>query len=146
MTNQLPNRVYSDGIWDLFHRGHLEYIKSLRNYGRFVVIGVMGDEDTINYKRAPIFNQEDRTEIIRACRYVDEVICPAPLVLTEEFIRDHQIDLVVHAFADKEDEDKQEEFFKVPKQMGIFKSIPRSPIQMSTTSLIAEIPKRKTNS
>lgn len=38
----------------------------------------------------------ERVAVVAACRYVDEVVEAAPLVLTEEFLAAHGIDVVVH--------------------------------------------------
>lgn len=88
-----------DGVFDLFHIGHLNAIKQCRDLGNKVIIGVCTDEDVRSYKREPIICEKDRLEIIKSIKYVDEVIFPAPLYLTKEFIDTHKIDLVVHSFS-----------------------------------------------
>ena len=64
-----------DGVFDLFHRGHLEAIKKTKlvagKTGR-VIIGVVSDEDTKSYKRNPIISEEDRVEIIKNIKNVDK--------------------------------------------------------------------------
>ena len=50
-----PRRtVYMDGVFDLFHAGHLEAIQQCAALGDRVIIGVTGDSDAASYKRAPI--------------------------------------------------------------------------------------------
>lgn len=47
-------------------------------------------------------------------KYVDETVCPCPLVVTEDFMRQRKIDLVVHGFADAADEQRQRnDFFEI---------------------------------
>jgi hypothetical protein len=41
------------------------------------------------------------------------VVCPCPLVVTEEFMSKHGIDLVVHGFANDADADRQNAFFEL---------------------------------
>ena len=130
--------VYMDGVFDLFHIGHLESIQQCCLLGSKVIIGVVGDHDAKNYKRAPIIPQNYRASIIQHIKGVEQVICPCPLKLTEKFIRDNQIDLVVHGFSNPEDETKQHEFFKVPKQLGIFRTIKYSS-KANTTEIIKKI-------
>ena len=123
-------RVYIDGIFDLFHRGHLESFYKTKNiYGIDqsndveVIVGVISDSDAENYKRLPIINQEDRIKIIKSIGIVDQVIFPAPLIIDKIFIEENRIDLVVHGFFDKKDFENQKEFFKVPLELNKFKII-----------------------
>ena len=128
-------RVYVDGIFDLFHRGHLESLRKckLLSTDVYLIVGVVSDLDAHGYKRRPIFNEDDRCNIISSIKGVDEVVFPAPLVVTREFIDLHNIDLVVHGFANDEDQKKQEEFYKNIKDK--FKTIPYYTGQ-STSSII----------
>ena len=100
-----------DGVFDLFHVGHLDAIKQCAKLGTDVVIGVVNDKDTESYKRVPIINETMRCEMIEACKYVNEVVFPAPLVVTPEFVKENNIDIVVHAFSDEDDYQKQKLFF-----------------------------------
>ena len=117
--------VYIDGVFDLFHRGHLESLKKCKNIYENVtlLVGVVSDEDATLYKRKPIINFEDRIEIVRSIKYVDEIIEKCPLVITENFIKKYNIDLVLHGFSNEEDELKQEIFFKDVKNLGVFRKI-----------------------
>lgn len=131
-------RVYLDGIFDLFHRGHLEAIKQCLNFGNEIIIGIINDNDAKNYKRLPIINEIDRCEIIKNIKCVNDIIFPAPLILTKEFIIKNKIDIVVHGFSNKADYEKQKKFFKIPIKMGIFKVFKYySPV--STTDIIKKI-------
>jgi len=95
----------------------------MKNIGT-VIIGVIDDNTAKSYKREPIYNELDRLELVKSCKYVDKVIFPAPLIITEKFIDDHDIDLVVHGFSSSEDSKKQHEFFKVPIKLNKFIEIP----------------------
>ena len=108
-------RVYIDGIFDLFHRGHIESLKQAKNIRKnvYLVVGVISDRDANNYKRMPIINEDDRAELLRNVNIVDEVITNAPLVVTKEFVELNNIDLVVHGFSNNEDWDKQKDFFEL---------------------------------
>ena len=46
-----------------------------------------------------------------------------PLIITKEFINKHKIDIIVHGFSNDRDYNNQQEFFKVPIELGIFKRI-----------------------
>lgn len=105
-------RVYMDGVFDLFHVGHVESIKQMKEVGTTIIIGVVSDTDASSYKRKPIISQEHRCQMIEQCKFVDEIIFPCPLIVTQQFLNDHNIDVVVHGFKDDEDYKKQEAFFK----------------------------------
>ena len=113
-----------DGVFDLFHRGHLEAIKKVRIEAGIegtVIIGIVSDTDANSYKRWPIINEKDRVEIVSNIKDVDKVIFPCPMYVSKEFIEKHQIDLVVHGFADNNDFEKQKKFFKNIIDIGKFK-------------------------
>jgi len=107
-------RVYCDGIFDLYHSGHVRHFKLIKDTYKSckLIVGVVGDTDATEYKRKPIYKQEDRYLLVSSCRYVDAIVTNCPMVVTQEFMDDHDIDLVVHAFKDDEDFKKQSSFFK----------------------------------
>jgi cytidyltransferase-like protein len=117
-------RIYADMIADLFHRGHVEFIKKAKHLtvNSHLIIGIHSDQDCISYKRKPIFSMEDRVEIIKSCKYVDEIITNAPLKITKNFIKIHKINIVTHG-------DDLTNFlininYKYPIEVGIMKTVP----------------------
>ena len=136
-------RIYIDGIYDLFHAGHVETLKFIKNMAENieVVVGLISDKDATAYKRLPVINQTNRLIVLESCKYVDEIIPNSPIIITKEFINLHKIDFVVHGFANPSDEEKQQEFFKSSKDIGKFKLIPYSNLE-STTNIINNILQR----
>ena len=130
--------IYMDGVFDLFHIGHVEALRQCAVLGDRVIIGVSGDVDAAGYKRPPTMSQEERVALIQACRYVDHVVCPCPLIVTREFMEAHDIDLVVHGFASPQDAARQHEFFAIPMELGKFREIPYYAGQ-STTAIMDQI-------
>lgn len=135
---QIKTTVYMDGVFDLFHVGHLEAIKRCSELGDRVIIGVTGDVDAADYKRPPVISQANRVAVVAAIQNVAYVVCPCPLIVTEEFMEQHKIDLVVHGFANDADARRQEEFFAIPVRMGKFMRIPYYE-GLSTTDIIKKI-------
>ncbi|KAL7538270.1 hypothetical protein ACHAXR_009528 [Thalassiosira sp. AJA248-18] len=127
-----------DGVFDLFHIGHLHAIQQCADLGDRVIIGVTGDEDASGYKRRPTMSQSDRTAIVKSLKVVDGVVCPCPLIVSESFMKEWDIDLVVHGFADPKDKDRQREFFQVAMDKGKFEEIEYYS-QLSTTDIIRRI-------
>jgi len=85
--------VFTNGVFDLIHPGHLEVLRQARDLGDFLVVGINSDESVRRLKglRRPIMNLEERMEVLRAIRYVDLVVPFAedtPLRLIE-YLRPH---------------------------------------------------------
>ena len=131
-------RIYIDGIYDLFHGGHLDSLQKAKNYSNdtFLIVGLISDIDSKNYKRDPIINQNERYQILSNLKIVDQVIFPAPLYLDNEFIKKHNIDIVLHCFSDLQDYEKQKDFYKEVE--NIFHQLPYSEIN-STSKIIKKI-------
>ena len=85
-------------VGDLFHLKHLKLLEMAADYGRSLAVGVYNDSTAHQiHNDSPFQTLSERIEIIRACRYVDEVILNAPAVVSEEFMEENGIDLVVHS-------------------------------------------------
>lgn len=93
-----PVRIYADGVFDMFHVGHAKVLEQAKKLYKHVhlIVGVSGDEETVRYKGKIVMNQEERTEIVKHCKWVDEVICPCPWALTVDFLKERNIHYVAH--------------------------------------------------
>jgi len=133
-------RIYIDGIFDLFHYGHLESFRKCKDLGSniYLIVGIIGDDIAENYKKRPIIEEKHRYEIIKNIKYVDEIIKNPPLILTKKFMEKNNIDLVVHGFSNPNDANKQDEFFTYPKSINKFKEIQYCS-EISTTNIINKI-------
>ena len=66
---------YTTGVFDMFHIGHLNILKRARSLCDYLIVGVSTDDLVETYKKKrPIIPFEERMEIVKAIRYVDEVI------------------------------------------------------------------------
>ena len=125
--------VYADMIADIFHSGHVNFLKHASKLGDKFIVGLNSDEDAMKYKRKPIIPLKDRKEVISSCKYVDYVISPSPLVITKEFLEKYNIDLVVHAH---DENDLSYNFmYKIPIELGKFKRLEYTK-GISTTDII----------
>jgi len=67
--------VYTGGTFDLFHPGHVNLLAQCKKIGDRVVVALNTDEFVARYKKqVPIWNFQQREIVLRACRYVDDVI------------------------------------------------------------------------
>jgi cytidyltransferase-like protein len=139
LVSDRPHRtVYMDGVFDLFHVGHLAAIRHCAARGDRVILGVTGDADATAYKRQPIIPQDERCALVHVLPQVDDVVCPCPLVVTKDFMEEYGIDLVVHGFANDADAERQTEFFAYPMEVHKFERIPYYRGQ-STTDIMSRI-------
>ncbi len=70
-----PRIGYAPGVYDLFHVGHLNLLSRARSMCDHLVAGVVSDEIATRAKgRGPVVPLEERLEIVRSIRFVDEAV------------------------------------------------------------------------
>lgn len=131
-------RVYTDMVADLFHAGHVNYLRQCKFLGARpnveLVVGIHSDETTQSYKRRPVCSMKERICCVAACSYVDEVVADAPLIVDEEYLATHRVDVVVAATGSA----SRLQWNAVPITKGIYTEVPRTP-NIDTTRIIARI-------
>ena len=66
---------YTTGVFDMFHVGHLNLLARARGQCDRLIVGVSTDDVVLDYKgHAPIVPYAERVAIVKAIRYVDEVV------------------------------------------------------------------------
>lgn len=66
---------YTTGVFDMFHIGHLNILKRAKEQCDYLIVGVTTDELSLKEKnKIPIIPFKERCEIVKAIKYVDEVI------------------------------------------------------------------------
>ncbi|KAK6201530.1 putative cholinephosphate cytidylyltransferase [Scheffersomyces amazonensis] len=134
-----PIRIYADGVFDLFHLGHMRQLEQAKKSFENVelVCGVPSDIETHKRKGLTVLSDQQRCDTLKHCRWVDEVIPNAPWCVTTDFLDEHNIDYVAHddlpyASADSDD------IYKPIKQMGKFLTTQRTE-GISTSDIITKI-------
>lgn len=128
--------VYADIVGDLFHAGHVSLLRAARAMGDRLIVGVHDDEAVASYKRMPVLSMQERMAVAEGCKYCDVVLPHAPLIISEAFLRENEIDLVVHG--DDIDAQSLQRSYGVPIQLGIMRLVPYSQI-VSTSEIIRRI-------
>ena len=66
--------VFTNGIFDLLHAGHIKLLKEAKRLGDFLVVGLNSDSSATKIKRKPIKDENQRKIILESIEYVDKVI------------------------------------------------------------------------
>ena len=67
--------VFTNGVFDILHVGHVRYLEQARTLGDVVVVAINSDASARKLKGEgrPLINQDERAEILAALRTVDYV-------------------------------------------------------------------------
>lgn len=68
--------VFTNGVFDILHRGHVDYLARARKFGDILIVGLNTDASVRRLKGSsrPIQRQSDRAAILLALRAVDYVV------------------------------------------------------------------------
>lgn len=88
-------RVICYGTFDLFHIGHLNFIKRARALGDYLIVGVSTNEFNALKGKQCYIPYEQRKQIVEALSYVDEVIPEETWEQKVDDIKKYNIDVVV---------------------------------------------------
>lgn len=80
----------------MVHFGHANLLRQAKLCGDYLIVGVHCDEEIALHKGPPVFSQEERYAMVRAIKWVDEVIEGAPYITTRETLIKYNCDFVVH--------------------------------------------------
>ncbi|MCP4606569.1 MAG: adenylyltransferase/cytidyltransferase family protein [Proteobacteria bacterium] len=127
-------KIITFGTFDVLHIGHVRILERARKLGDYLIVGVSSDRLNKEKKnRYPVYPENERLEIVKAIKYVDEVFVEESLEMKGKYIKQYDADVLIMG---KDWEGKFDEFNSLcnvvylPRTEGI-----------STTDLIAEIKK-----
>ncbi len=67
-------RVIVSGYFNPLHVGHLAYLKEAKKLGDLLIVIVNSDRQVKQKGSQPFMNEKERVEIVKAIKYVDEVV------------------------------------------------------------------------
>lgn len=126
----------------MYHIGHAKVLEQAKKLFQHVhlIVGVSPDKDVLEKKGKLVMNEHERSEILKHCKWVDEVIMPCPWIITMNFLNQHNIHYVAHddnpynAGASNPEDDI---YYEV-KKAGMFRATQRTK-GISTSDIIRRI-------
>jgi len=67
------------GTFDLLHLGHLDYFKQAKNCGDYLIVVIARDKTKLDQQKLPVFNEDERLELIQSLKIVDEAVLGYPI-------------------------------------------------------------------
>ena len=134
-----PVRIYADGVFDMYHIGHAKVLEQAKKLFKhvYLIVGVSPDWETIEKKGKIVMNENERVEILKHCKWVDEVIMPCPWIITIDFLRQHKIHYVAHDDEPYSSAGSKDIYYDV-KRLGMFRATQRTD-GISTSDIIMRI-------
>ena len=79
---------YTQGVFDMFHIGHLNILNRAKDQCEYLIVGVNADTLVENYKhKTPVINENDRIKIVGNIKCVDRVVLANTLDKKEQYKR-----------------------------------------------------------
>lgn len=130
-------RVWCDGCYDMVHFGHANQLRQAKAMGDYLVVGVHTDEEIKNHKGPPVFTEQERYKMVRAIKWVDEVVEGAPYITTLETLDKYKCNFCVHG-DDITLDASGEDTYRYVKESGRYKECKRT-AGISTTDLVGRM-------
>jgi len=76
LRNKHTRIVFTNGVFDILHAGHVGYIAEARKLGDALVLGLNSDSSVRSIKgpKRPLVTEQDRARVLAALRVVDAVV------------------------------------------------------------------------
>lgn len=86
--------VYTYGVFDLLHIGHIKSLKQAKELGDFLIVGVFKDSVAGEFKRQPIWNQNLRKKTIEELGIADLVVYQGKLKPDEKYLKEFDVSII----------------------------------------------------
>lgn len=133
-------RIFMDGAFDMMHYGHMNAFRLGRSLGTHLIVGVNSDKSIMECKGPPLMKYEERLKMVKACKFVDQVVPDCPYVMNKEYldyvIEKYDIDYVIHG--DDPCIVNGKDVYETAKIAGKYRSIPRTE-GVSTTDIVGRM-------
>lgn len=66
--------LYTGGTFDLFHYGHVNFLKKCYSISDNVTVALNTDDFVLQYKTKTIMNYQERKKSLSECKYVSKIV------------------------------------------------------------------------
>ena len=125
---------YTNGVFDLFHIGHLKFLKKAKSYCDFLIVAVCEDYLAFTHKgKYPVIPVEERMELLEAIKYIDKVVIQTTTDRMAEWNKYH-FNVIFHGVDGKE-WDVQHGYFDALKEINVKSLYFERTTDVSTTKI-----------
>ena len=83
---KIYRKGYTQGVYDMFHIGHLNLINNAKKHCNYLMVAVNSDELVYEYKqKTPVISEEQRRYIVENIKAVDEAVIANTLDKVEQY-------------------------------------------------------------
>lgn len=134
--------VFTCGVFDIFHHGHLSFLKRCKRYGEILVVQVLGDKVVrkTKGKDRPVMNEKRRAEIVASLKCVDKVFISNDYAYSPKILNKVHPNIIVKVNAKKYTPKLKREFIdRLKKNHNIKVVFQKRTTGISTTKIINSI-------
>ena len=129
---------YTNGVFDLLHVGHLQFLKRARTYCDYLIVAVCEDQLAyVNKGKFPIIPVEERMMLLEAIKYIDKVVIQTTTDRVLEWNKYH-FDVIFHGI-DGKAWDIEHGYFDALKKLGVDSVYFERLTNLSTSQIINKI-------
>ena len=95
--------IFTAGAFDLLHINHIRFLKKVKSYADYLIVGLASDELIESYKRKPILSYNIRFEMLKELNFIDKIIKQERMTkdLPISFYNNNNIDYQIQSDTDK---------------------------------------------
>lgn len=121
----------------MMHYGHANALRQAKEMCDYLVVGVHNDEEITKHKGLPVCSDEERLVMVRACKWVDEVVEAVPYVTQLSTMDQYGCEICIHGDDLTVAADGTDSYSEV-KKADRFRECKRTP-SISTTELVGRM-------
>lgn len=131
------DRIWVDGCYDVCHFGHANSLRQAKLMGKYLIVGVHSNAEIEKHKGPPVFTDEERYEMVRSIKWVDEVVEDAPYVTDLKIMDQYNCQYCAHGDDLTMDANGVDTYQEV-KDQGRYKEFKRTQ-GVSTTNIVGRM-------